>query len=165
MKQINSHQALIIVLSFLAPTIGQGSGIANPPKAVSDLDHAFIEAAEANKIDVKWLRAMCWVESSHKIKAKVIFDQKNLNKKGATSYGVCQIQYNTAKFVGFKGDAKQLMNTHTNVYYAAKVLKYWLNKAKGNYRLAVSAYNRGHYRRTMRIAYVCKVLIALQENR
>lgn len=111
------------------------------------------------------LRAMCWVESSHKAKARVIFDQADLNKVGATSYGVCQIQYNTAKHFGYRGTAKQLMNVHTNTYYAGKALAYWLVKSKGNYRLAVSAYNRGHYKRTMRIGYVCKFLIAVLENR
>ncbi len=57
------------------------------------------------------------------------------------------------------------MNVHTNTYYAAKILKHWLIKSHGNRQLAVSAYNRGHYARTRRIAYTCKVLIAMYEGR
>ncbi len=166
MKHLNkTHQALVMIITFLAPSIGLGSGATPSPKVASDLDQAFIEAAESNQIDLKLIRALCWIESSHKVRAKAIFDQKNLNKKGATSYGVCQIQYETAKWMGYSGTAKQLMNPHTNTYYAAKMLKYWLVKSKGNWQLAVSAYNRGHYKKSLRVAYVAKIGIAMYENR
>lgn len=154
----------IILSALIVPHACLGSGT-DLPRSVSDLDAAFIQSAEANHLDVRMLRAMCWVESSHKTNARVIFDQNNPNKIGATSYGVCQIQLNTAKHFGYTGTAKQLMNTHTNIYYAGKVLAYWLQRSHGNYRLAVSAYNRGHYKKTMRIGYVCKFLIAVLENR
>lgn len=156
-----SHQALLIVLSFLAPISGLGSDKASP-RVLSDLDHAFIEAAEAAQIDVNWLRAMCWAESNHRIPKLKAIDGVAI----MPSYGICQIQYQTAQRFGFTGTAKELrLNNHINTHYAAKVLKYWLDKAKGNYRLAVSAYNRGHFKKSMRIGYVCKILIALHEGR
>ena len=60
------------------------------------------------------------------------------------SYGVCQIKYETAQQLGFKGTAKQLMEPKNNIKYAAKYLARQLHRYNGNVNKAVIAYNRGH---------------------
>lgn len=157
-----SLQALVIPLTFLAPHLGLGSDVAHPPKAMSDLDHAFMEAAQANQIDLKLLRALCWTESNHRIPKLRAIDGKAI----MPSYGICQIQMQTAQQMGYRGSAKTLRtNNHMNTYYAAKYLKKWLVKAKGNWQYAVSAYNRGHYKKSRRVWYVARIAIAIYENR
>lgn len=141
------------MLSFFG--VAQGS---------TNIDVAFQDASRFHHVDLKLLRAVCFVESGHRAKVRVIFDQKNLNKKGAPSHGLCQMQLATARYEGFTGTPKELLNPSVNAFYAAKHLKRWLNKTS-DWKLAVSAYNRGHFRKTMRIGYVCKVAIAMLENR
>lgn len=110
------------------------------------------------------LSAVCYVESRHKHKAV------NLNDGGEDSLGVCQIKLNTARLVGFKGTAKQLMQPTTNALYAAKYLKKQLIRYNNDPRKAVAAYNAGKVRYNkdgliMNRLYVAKVFKAWSENR
>lgn len=84
------------------------------------------------------LHALCYVESSHNVSAVHVQDGKT------DSYGVCQVKYETAVWLGFKGTPKQLMLPSTNVYYAAKYLSYNLKRYNGDTVKAVIAYNRGN---------------------
>jgi soluble lytic murein transglycosylase-like protein len=83
------------------------------------------------------LQSVCYTESRYNINA-VHHDDGN-----GDSLGVCQIKFKTAKWLGFKGTAQQLMNPKTNIYYAAKYIRYNINRYRNAAR-AVIAYNLGH---------------------
>jgi soluble lytic murein transglycosylase-like protein len=83
------------------------------------------------------LYSVCYVESAHNINAVHIKDGKD------DSLGICQIKYKTAKFMGFKGSKQQLMEPVTNIYYAAKYLKYQQKRYKSIAR-GIIAYNIGN---------------------
>lgn len=96
-------------------------------------------AATTAQVSFDLLRAICTVESG--------LNPKALNPKdgGSASHGMCQIKYTTAKTVGYRGTEKELYNVKTNALYAAKYLKYQLQRYKGDWLKATSAYNRGSY--------------------
>lgn len=83
------------------------------------------------------LASICYQESKFNITA--------LHKKdGKTdSIGVCQIKYETAKYMGFVGTKEELFNPEINIYYAAKYLRHQLMRYHYDIPKAVIAYNRG----------------------
>lgn len=87
------------------------------------------------------LGAMIAVESSGDHKAFVPSD--GVSQK--PSYGLMQIQLGSARFVGFRGKPKDLMKPEINVEYAAAYLSWLLQQTKGDYSLALTAYNTGLY--------------------
>lgn len=64
---------------------------------------------------------------------------------GSPSIGMCMVKENTARFLGFKGKADELLDNKTNFHWAAKYLKYQLERYNGDYCKAVGAYNAGKY--------------------
>ncbi len=86
------------------------------------------------------LSSLCFVESSHNPRA--------VNKMDGTSpsLGLCQIKVDTAKTLGFKGGAKELMNPNLNAYFAGQYLKKQIKRYHGDIRKAVGAYNSGTYK-------------------
>lgn len=66
--------------------------------------------------------------------------------------GLMQIMPETARWLGFNPD--HLYDIETNLEAGAKYLSYLIRKYRGNIWDAVSAYQRGHVRRTPRGAYV-----------
>lgn len=96
------------------------------------------------------LSALCYVESKHNVSA-VHHDDGN-----SDSLGVCQIKYETAKWLGFKGTKKQLMEPKYNVKYAAKYLSYQLNRYR-NVNRAVIAYNIGNAKGLTNTKYQARV--------
>lgn len=64
---------------------------------------------------------------------------------GSPSYGVCMVKKGTAEFMQFKGSTKQLMNPHVNALYAAKYLKFQLDRYDGDLCKSTAAYNSGTY--------------------
>jgi len=107
-------------------------------------------AATVVQVPVDILIAICTVESGLNPQAYNKYDGKS------PSYGLCQVKYDTAKWMGYKGDKRGLFNPDTNSLYAAKYLKYQLNRYQGNLVKAVSAYNRGNANRA-NVRYVRKV--------
>lgn len=96
------------------------------------------------------LSSLCYVESKHNVGAIHKAD-------GSTdSFGVCQIKYETAKHLGFRGTPKQLMEPKYNIKYAAKYLSHQL-KRYGNVQQAVIAYNMGHAGQLTSSKYQVKV--------
>lgn len=67
------------------------------------------------------------------------------NDGPSSTFGICQVKYETAKMLGFKGRDKELLLPKVNVEYAAKYLKYQLNRYYGNWCKATAAYNSGTY--------------------
>lgn len=120
------------------------------PVSVSD---ALETSAKEFEIPSRMLKALCFVESSHNPKA--------INKidGGSASHGLCQLKIKTAKYLGYSGNIRSLYNPYVNSYYAAKYLRYQLDRYNGNWVKAISAYNAGHaYRKINNMAYVKKVM-------
>lgn len=96
------------------------------------------ETATNQLIPYKLLLAICKVESSLNPLAS------NTNEpNGYHSHGLCQIQYRTAKWLGFKGKVEHLYYAKINALWAAKYIKYQLKKYKGNWNDTIAAYNAG----------------------
>lgn len=110
------------------------------------------------------LSSICYVESKHTITAMHHSDG------GSPSIGACQIKYDTAKLIGYRGAAKDLQLPAVNVYYAGAYLRRNLDRYDGDIRKAVAAYNAGSHLvnakgLTVNRKYVSKVLNAWAENR
>lgn len=88
-------------------------------------------------ISARLIYAICMVESHGNTLAYVA------NDAGSPSYGLCQVKEKTARWLGFKGDALELMKPEVNVLYCAKYLQYHL-KRYHNLEQAISAFNAGH---------------------
>lgn len=111
----------------------------------------FIMAGLLNGVDPSLLSALCFVESSHQPAAYVHVDGNS------PSYGLCQIKYETAKWLGFKGKAGELFDRNVNAYWAARYLGYQISRYNGDTRKALSAYNAGSAIKANK-KYVNKVL-------
>ena len=99
------------------------------------------------------MRAICTVESNLN-KNVIVFDSN-----GKNSIGLCQIQLQTAIFVGFSGTEQDLLKPHINLKYATKYFKYQLKRYGYNIKQAIAAYNRGFYNpKNPNKKYVDKVL-------
>lgn len=101
--------------------------------------------------------AVCKVESGYDVRAV------NADDGGSPSVGVCQVKPETARFLGFRGTDKELLRPSVNIEYAARYLRYQLNRYHGDVHKAVSAYNMGTYAvddrgRTVNRRYVRKVM-------
>lgn len=97
----------------------------------------FITMSTQHGLPPKLLSSLCWVESNHRV--HVI----NYGDGSDDSLGICQIQYKTAKWLGFKGTKKELMLPENNIKYAAKYLQKQINRYNGSIEKAVIAYNFG----------------------
>lgn len=102
------------------------------------------------------LEAVCLVESGHKASAISLYDGSS------PSYGICQVKLETARQMGFKGTKEQLMKPNRNIYYAAKYLRYQLNRY-GNIESALVAYNQGSVKSKKSTPYSKKVRKAWKE--
>lgn len=96
-----------------------------------------LSAAKAVKISGAILVAVCSHESN-------LTNLVRPNDGGSPTYGICQVKYDTARMVGFKGEEKELLNPRTNAKYAAIYLKYQYDRYQ-NWCQAIAAYNAGRY--------------------
>lgn len=107
------------------------------------------------------LSALCFTESTHKT------DAINIHDGGTPSYGLCQIKYQTAKELGFKGHISDLwLKPEINKYWALQYLKKQL-KRYGTVDKAIAAYNAGSLKNgeIRNTKYVRKVKLAFAEGR
>lgn len=89
---------------------------------------------------------------------------KNDGISHKNSYGLLQIQYRTAKFMGFKGKSKELLQPEVNLEYGARYLAWILqNVAQNDVGRALVCYNAGPYSKACKGVqrYTSKVLTAL----
>lgn len=101
---------------------------------------AFLAASQAFNLPPGLLASVCYVETRHNVKAITI------NDGGSPSYGVCQIKLETARNLGYRGSERSLQTSQsTNTYFAAKYLRYQMDRYGGNVWRAISAYNAGRY--------------------
>lgn len=104
----------------------------------NELAIMFLSITASHGLPPGLLESVCYVESKHVVQAINKHDGSSRN-----SYGICQIQNRTAREMGFKGSITQLMEPQNNIEYAARYLSYQLQRYKGDYAKAVTAYNAG----------------------
>lgn len=104
------------------------------------MTYSAIILAVAKKIGVAGalLLAICTQESG-------LTNAYVLHDGGSPSIGVCQLKFETAKMLGFKGHASDLMNVNTNATYAAKYLAYQRTRYGDNWHMLAASYNAGSY--------------------
>lgn len=103
-----------------------------------NLELLILSYAKLFKVSGPLLLAICMHETGLK-NVKVPHDG------GSPTFGVCQVKYDTAKMLGYTGKAEGLMVPKENVKWAAKYLKYQLDRYDNDHCKSVAAYNAGTY--------------------
>ncbi|GEM_PF-3338787 len=94
----------------------------------------FIDAARNYDLNPRLLLLLTLIESR--------FDPQAVSSKGAL--GMTQVMPNVwLTRIEFISDRKDLMDPFLNIYAGAHVLRHYLDRAKGNVKLALLMYNRG----------------------
>ncbi len=94
----------------------------------------FVEAARNYDLNPRLLLVLTLIESG--------FDPQAVSSKGAL--GMTQVMPKVwLKRIEFISDRKDLMDPFLNVHAGAHVLRHYLDRAKGNVKLALLMYNRG----------------------
>ena len=68
----------------------------------------------------------------------------NPSARGGSALGLMQIKVQTARSVGFAGDARGLLTPDTNLRYGMKVLADAYRSSRGDVCLALAKYQSGH---------------------
>jgi len=98
-----------------------------------------LAAAKTAKVSGSLLLAICTHETN--LTNIVVYNDGN-----SPSYGICQIKLETAKMIGFKGRAKDLINPQVNAKWAALYLKYQEQRYGANkWCEMTAAYNAGSF--------------------
>jgi soluble lytic murein transglycosylase-like protein len=105
--------------------------------------HSISRAESTHRVPKHLLLSICEVESGLYIKA-----YKAQDGDGTASYGICQVKYQTAFWLGFRGLPFELLDSRLNADMAARYLKYQLTRYRGNEKLAIAAYNAGRVKRS-----------------
>src|ERR1700722_1882475 len=100
----------------------------------------FLATSTALGLPPGLLSGLCYVESRHNP------DAMHFDDRGHTSVGVCQIQLETARTLGFRGTEKQLRVPTINITYSSLYLRKQLARYHGSIPQAVAAYNSGTLR-------------------
>lgn len=103
----------------------------------TEWDRKIEKIANKEGVPAPLLAAICWVESSHRPHVTAWDDN------GSSSIGLCQIKLATARLMGFTGKVADLYNGEINAKYAAKYLKYQLNRYDNDWHKSTAAYNAG----------------------
>ena len=131
---------LILILSLILSQSTMAANFQEKNKTVID---AIIKAADRAEIPRELLLTICYIESSFRTKGVTHIDG------GTLSHSICQVKLATAKFMDkvyshkYKATYDRLEDPFINAYYAAKLLKYNLERYDDNWKLAIDAYNRG----------------------
>lgn len=102
-------------------------------------------AAQVAEVPKDVLLAICKQESGPKLDGKTHMDGDSL------SHGICQVKLETAQHMDevfnhkMIATGRKLEDPKFNALYAAKYLKWNLNRYKGNVKQAIDAYNKGHF--------------------
>ena len=78
---------------------------------------------------------------------RVVKRESNFNPRARNRvyWGLMQIRHDTARGMGYQGNAQGLLDAETNLKYAVKYLRGAYMVADGNHDLAVRFYARGYY--------------------
>jgi soluble lytic murein transglycosylase-like protein len=104
-----------------------------------DVISTILNAAKSAKVAGALFLAICSHESRN-FRANYTPDDN-----GSASYGVCQLKFNSAVQLGFKGTQEQLKNPKINIKYAALYLRYEQDRYGEDWVKLTSAYNAGSY--------------------
>lgn len=157
----------LIFTIILTSSVANAKGFKNPiqfDRKHYEVVKTIVEAADKADAPRELVLAVCWNESSFRVKHPKLNRIDGEGDNATMSYGICQVKLETAQFVDqfFKLKHKitvaRLKTPYVNAYYAAKLLTYYLNyKYEGNWQKAIDAYNKGHVVSTKSI-YVKKVM-------
>lgn len=103
-----------------------------------------LAAANLAKVSGALLLAICTQESN-------LTNSMVLHDGGSPSYGVCQLKFETAKMLGFKGRPQDLMDVSINASYAAKYLAYQESRYGDDWVKLAGSYNSGTYNPSSKI--------------
>lgn len=109
------------------------AGIDNELKA-QNYANIFIEAARNYDLNPRLLLLLTFIESR--------FDPQAVSSKGALGMTQVMPQIWLTR-IEFISDRKDLMDPFLNIHAGAHVLRHYLDRAKGNVKLALLMYNRG----------------------
>lgn len=109
------------------------AGIDNELKA-QHYANIFIEAARNYDLNPRLLLLLTFIESR--------FDPQAVSSKGALGMTQVMPQIWLTR-IEFISDRKDLMDPFLNIHAGAHVLRHYLDRAKGNVKLALLMYNRG----------------------
>lgn len=126
---------------------------------MTTLASLFILATTSFNLPTGLLSSICFIESGHDINA-IHHDDGTTD-----SLGVCQVQLPTARTVGFKGTAKELMKPEVNTIVAAAYLKHQIDRYNGDIKRAVISYNIGSAKDLTSTKYQIKVYRHWEKNR
>lgn len=103
---------------------------------LSGLPYWAQDAQARTGLDARLIYAVCMVESGGQEGTYTHHDG------GSPSYGQCQVKEATARFMGFKGQAQELLDPGINAYWSAKYLSRQLKRYQTLHK-ALQAYNAG----------------------
>lgn len=118
-----------VVLASLAPSTGKTVAARSP-----ELDTLIERYATLYEVPVSLVRRVVKRESTF-----------NPAARNGPYYGLMQIRHDTARGLGYQGNAQGLLNAETNLTYAVKYLKGAYVTARGDHDKAVRFYSRGYY--------------------
>src|SRR5688500_10179264 len=113
--------------------------VRSAPVRTTSLDAAIARHAAANGLPVELVHRVVIRESRY-----------NPAARNGPNLGLMQIQYRTARGVGYTGSAAGLMDAETNLTYAVRYLAGAWRAAGGNPRRAVAYYASGYHGRGVR---------------
>lgn len=111
----------------------------------------FISNSIQFKLPEGLLSSLCYVESRHI--ASIVHKDDGTSH----SYGICQVKFETAKYLGFTGTEVELLKPENNIYYAAKYLSKQIHRYN-DITKGIVAYNRGNSLLLTRSSYSDKVI-------
>ncbi len=145
-------QVSVVPASFAGRSPSDGSyRLASRP--LSDLGEAEAEIAYAlpdsprGEVDRLIAKYAAEYEVPERLVRRVVKRESNFNPraKNRVYWGLMQIRHDTARGMGYKGNANGLLEAETNLKFAVKYLRGAYIVANGNEDLAVSYYSRGYY--------------------
>lgn len=104
-----------------------------------DIVTTILSAAKSVGVSGSLMLAVCSHESGN-----FTFDYAP-HDNGSPSYGVCQLKLNSARQLGFKGQANELKKPIVSAKYAALYLKYQQGRYGQDWVKLTAAYNAGSY--------------------
>jgi soluble lytic murein transglycosylase-like protein len=104
-----------------------------------------LAAAKSAHISYLLLAAICAHESRNFTLDYALYDN------GSPSYSVCQVKEDTARMLGYTGDASQLRNGEVGIKYAALYLAYQQQRYGNDWLKLVASYNSGTYNESNKV--------------
>ena len=139
--------AVAATTSVVAPAVTPD--VTEKPVVVASLEPSSTKtvAARSPELDTLIERYAQLYEVPVALVRRVVKRESTFNPaaKNGPYLGLMQIRHDTAKGMGYQGNAKGLLNAETNLTYAVKYLKGAYLTASGDHDKAVRFYSRGYY--------------------